>query len=76
MIVFFLSLLLRAYQWLLSPLLGCRCRFLPTCSDYALEAVRLHGGVRGSWLTLKRLARCHPFAAPGLDPIPQKNPRK
>lgn len=62
--------LLRLYQWTLSPLIGNQCRFYPTCSNYALEALRVHGVLRGSWLMLHRLARCQPFGAGGLDPVP------
>lgn len=62
--------LIRAYQWLLSPLLGPRCRFHPSCSHYAIEALQLHGAARGSWLALRRVCRCHPLNAGGLDPVP------
>jgi putative membrane protein insertion efficiency factor len=62
--------LLRAYQLLVSPLLGQRCRFYPSCSQYALEAVTRYGSLRGSALALRRLARCHPFNAGGYDPVP------
>jgi len=62
--------LIRAYQLTLSPLLGPRCRFYPSCSQYALEAVGQHGALRGSWLALRRLARCHPWHAGGYDPVP------
>ena len=65
-----IRLLLRAYQLLISPLLGQRCRFYPSCSQYALEAVTRYGSLRGSALALKRLARCHPFNAGGYDPVP------
>lgn len=58
------------YRYTLSPLLGPRCRYLPTCSDYAREALLLHGALRGSWLTLRRLARCHPYGGSGYDPVP------
>ena len=58
------------YQRFVSPLLGPRCRFYPTCSAYALEAVRVHGAARGSWLAVRRLSRCHPFHPGGLDPVP------
>ena len=62
--------LLTGYQRFVSPLLGPRCRFYPSCSAYALEAVRVHGALRGSWLAVRRLSRCHPFHAGGLDPVP------
>ncbi|MCL6622187.1 MAG: membrane protein insertion efficiency factor YidD [Syntrophobacterales bacterium] len=62
--------LIRAYQILLSPWLPPCCRFSPTCSQYALEAVARHGPGRGLALTLRRLARCHPFSAGGWDPVP------
>lgn len=70
--------LVRIYRWVLSPAktllfgpLG-RCRFTPTCSAYALQAVREQGAWRGTWLTLKRLARCHPWGGCGLDPVPSR----
>lgn len=62
--------LLAAYRWLVSPLLPPACRFHPTCSSYAAEAVRRHGALKGSVLTVKRLARCHPFCEGGVDPVP------
>lgn len=65
-----LAALIRVYQWTLSPLLGATCRFHPTCSHYALEALRSHGTLRGSWLTLKRIGRCHPWHPGGIDPVP------
>jgi hypothetical protein len=61
---------IRLYQWTLSPILGRQCRFHPTCSHYAVEALRVHGPARGVWLTARRLARCHPFAKGGLDMVP------
>jgi uncharacterized protein len=66
-----LRALIRAYQLTLSPLLGPRCRFYPSCSQYALEAVGQYGARRGSWLALRRLARCHPWHAGGYDPVPR-----
>jgi putative membrane protein insertion efficiency factor len=65
-----LTLLIRAYQLIVSPWLGARCRFTPSCSEYAIEAVRSHGTWSGSWLALKRLGRCHPWHAGGFDPVP------
>jgi putative membrane protein insertion efficiency factor len=62
--------LIRAYQLTLSPLLGARCRFYPSCSHYALEAIERHGVWRGGWLAAQRLARCHPFCHGGYDPVP------
>jgi putative membrane protein insertion efficiency factor len=62
--------LVRGYQLALSSFLGGSCRFLPSCSSYALEALRTHGAWRGSLLTLRRLSRCHPLARPGFDPVP------
>jgi uncharacterized protein len=62
--------LVRGYRFLLSPWLGRQCRFEPTCSAYALEALETHGALRGSWLTTARLARCHPFCDGGHDPVP------
>jgi uncharacterized protein len=61
---------IRAYQVVLGPLLPAACRFHPSCSEYALEAVRRHGAGRGSWLAVKRIARCQPFAKGGYDPVP------
>lgn len=65
--------LIRAYQFLLSPLLGPRCRFTPGCSAYAVEALALHGPLHGAWLATKRIARCHPWGGEGVDPVPQGN---
>jgi putative membrane protein insertion efficiency factor len=66
--------LIRLYQWGVSPLLGPRCRFFPSCSHYGLEALRQHGPLRGSWLTLRRLGRCHPWHSGGHDPVPPAQP--
>ena len=64
--------LLRAYRLLISPLYGQVCRYHPSCSAYALQAVTVHGSVRGSWYAVRRLARCHPWAPGGYDPVPEK----
>jgi hypothetical protein len=64
------SELIRIYQLAISPLLGPRCRFHPTCSDYARQAVMRYGVLRGSWLAVRRLGRCHPWHAGGIDPVP------
>ena len=67
---------IKAYQLLLSPLLGSNCRFLPTCSQYAAEAISQHGARRGVWLTITRIMRCHPFSSTGYDPVPGPQPGK
>lgn len=64
--------LIRLYQRLISPLLGPRCRFHPSCSRYAIEAFRRHGSLRGGWLTARRLCRCHPLNPGGFDPVPDR----
>jgi putative membrane protein insertion efficiency factor len=69
-----LTLLVRGYQLLVSPLLGPRCRFYPSCSAYALTALQRHGALRGSWLAVRRLARCHPWNPGGVDHVPQAAP--
>ena len=65
-----LIMLVRAYQVTLSPMFSGCCRFEPSCSNYMIEALRIHGAVKGSWLGVKRLLRCHPFGASGYDPVP------
>jgi uncharacterized protein len=65
-----LVVLLTGYRRFVSPVLGPHCRFYPSCSAYALRAVQVHGALRGSWLAVRRLSRCHPFHAGGLDPVP------
>jgi putative membrane protein insertion efficiency factor len=62
--------LIRGYQYLLRPLLGSNCRFYPSCSDYARQAIARHGAVRGLWLAIKRVGRCHPYHPGGFDPVP------
>ncbi len=66
-----LLLLIALYRRWISPLLGPRCRFIPSCSAYGLEAIQRHGAWRGGWLTLRRLLRCHPFTPCGCDPVPE-----
>jgi len=68
-----LVLLVRGYQLLISPLLGPRYRFQPSCSQYAIEALRTHGALKGSWLTLMRIGRCHPLHPGGYDPVPPRS---
>ena len=61
---------IKAYQILISPLLGPSCRFTPTCSQYAVEAIQKYGPIKGSWLAFKRIIRCHPWGGCGHDPVP------
>jgi putative membrane protein insertion efficiency factor len=65
-----LVLFVRGYQVVLSPLLPASCRYYPSCSAYAIEALERHGALRGSWLAVCRIARCHPFRPGGYDPVP------
>lgn len=62
--------LVRLYRVVLSPWLGSNCRFQPTCSSYAIEALQVHGALKGSWLAAKRIGRCHPWGGSGYDPVP------
>ena len=71
-----LILLVRLYQVILAPFMGGHCRFQPTCSAYALDALRTHGAVRGTWLTLRRITRCHPWGGFGYDPVPERKKLK
>ncbi|MDE7065525.1 MAG: membrane protein insertion efficiency factor YidD [Desulfovibrionaceae bacterium] len=67
---------IRLYQYCISPVLPPSCRYYPSCSAYAVEAVMRHGILRGGWLTICRLARCHPWAAGGVDPVPPPTPKR
>jgi putative membrane protein insertion efficiency factor len=69
-------LIVRGYQVAISPLLPPSCRYHPTCSHYAIEALERHGTWRGGWLAVRRIARCHPFRAGGFDPVPDSLPSK
>jgi putative membrane protein insertion efficiency factor len=65
-----LILLIKLYQWIISPWMGQKCRFTPTCSQYGIEALQKYGPIKGSWLTIRRIARCHPWGGHGYDPVP------
>ena len=67
-----LLILIRGYQLIISPLLGSNCRFMPTCSEYAMESLRSYGLIKGSYSTIKRIGKCHPWGGHGYDPIPTK----
>ena len=71
--IFPFKLLIRFYQVAISPFTPASCRFSPTCSHYALEALEKHGALKGSWLAIKRISRCHPWGGSGYDPVPEKN---
>ncbi|AUZ27567.1 MULTISPECIES: membrane protein insertion efficiency factor YidD [Bacillus] len=64
--------LIRGYQKFISPLTPPTCRFYPTCSQYGIEAIKTHGALKGGWLTIKRILKCHPFHPGGVDPVPEK----
>ncbi len=69
-----LAVPIHAYRLAVSPLLGVNCRFQPTCSEYALDALARHGALRGGWLALRRMSRCHPWGRSGFDPVPPRRP--
>jgi putative membrane protein insertion efficiency factor len=69
-----LILPIRLYQWTIAPLLGVNCRFAPSCSAYAIEAIETHRPMRGAWLGLRRILRCHPWGGSGYDPVPAVRP--
>lgn len=72
----FLVLLVRVYQRAISPLLPQTCRFSPSCSAYSIEALREHGALRGIWMTIRRVLRCHPLSAGGYDPVREKSDKR
>ena len=63
---------IRIYQIFISPMIGQRCRFTPTCSHYAIKALKIHGLFTGTWLAIKRISSCHPWGGSGFDPVPEK----
>ena len=65
-----LTAAIRGYQYAIRPMLGANCRFFPSCSDYAREAIERHGAAKGSWLAARRICRCHPYHPGGYDPVP------
>ena len=71
-----IALLIRTYQWTLSPLLGNACRFHPSCSEYTLQAVKRFGVLRGGWMGIRRIVRCNPFVEGGYDPVPEGCPQR
>lgn len=66
----FFLLLIKIYQYFISPVLGASCRYAPTCSQYGIKAIKKHGPFKGMWLTLKRISKCHPWGGHGYDPVP------
>lgn len=72
-LAYIVSLPVRAYRLVLSPWVGANCRYQPTCSAYAMEALEKHGAIRGSWLAARRIARCHPWGGSGVDNVPERN---
>jgi putative membrane protein insertion efficiency factor len=73
-IAFLLRALVRVYQWTVAPVIGVNCRFAPSCSEYACEALERHGALAGLYLAARRLLRCHPWGGAGFDPVPDASP--
>ena len=74
--IFPLIFIIKIYQFIFSPLIGKNCRYLPTCSEYAIESLKLHGLLRGSFFAIKRILKCHPFGGHGFDPIAKRKQNK
>jgi len=75
-IIFPFVLFIRVYQLIISPMLGSNCRFIPTCSEYAMESFKEYGLIKGIFLSIKRIGKCHPWGSHGYDPIPTKMEKK
>jgi len=75
-IIFPFVLFIRVYQLIISPMLGSNCRFIPTCSEYAMESLKEYGLIKGIFLSIKRIGKCHPWGSHGYDPIPNKVEKK
>ena len=75
-LIYPLIFIIKIYQFIFSPLIGKNCRYLPTCSEYAIESLKLHGLLRGSFFTTRRILKCHPFGGHGFDPIPKRKQNK
>ena len=75
-IIFPFVLFIRVYQLIISPMLGSNCRFIPTCSEYAMESLKEYGLIKGFFLSIKRIGKCHPWGSHGYDPIPNKMEKK
>ena len=71
-LIFPFIILIKIYQYFLSPLFGNNCRYLPTCSQYSIESLKTHGFIKGIYLSIKRILKCHPFGKSGFDPVPKK----
>ena len=75
-LIYPLIFIIKIYQFIFSPLIGKNCRYLPTCSEYAIESLKLHGLLRGSFFAIRRILKCHPFGGHGFDPIPKRKKNK
>ena len=75
-LIYPLIFIIKIYQFIFSPLIGKNCRYLPTCSEYAIESLKLHGLLKGSFFAIRRILKCHPFGGHGFDPIPKRKQNK